>query len=133
MSTLYPLTTGGVQDLMNELYALPQPDLQLEANAIGSDFRQWVKNHFELSESQEEYLDYIDESWVEDAATESKHFLENRLLIALYKDQARRSEDKDRGKLLDLDKKKVSSYSEDDGYVSSETLTYTISYDEQQQ
>ena len=124
----FPLTTAGVQDLMNELYALPQSELQLEADAIGADFRLWVKNHFELSETQIVYLDGIDERWVNDAAEATKHFLENRLPIGFFKAQAKKSEDGDRGKLLDLDKRSISSFSEEEGYLLSEKLTYTISY-----
>lgn len=124
----FPLTTAGVQDLMNELYALPQSELQLEADAVGADFRLWVKNHFELSETQIVHLDGIDERWVNDAAESTKHFLENRLPIGFFKEQAKKSEDGDRGKLLDLDKRNISSFSEEEGYLLSEKLTYTISY-----
>lgn len=127
-----PLTTAGVQELMNDLYALPQVELQLEANAIGADFPLWIKSHFELRESQSAYLDQIDEMWINDAATESKYFLENRLPISLNKILPLRrgedEEDSDRGKLLRLDKNETSSYSEEDGYVETETLTYTITY-----
>jgi len=128
MSRSFPLTTAGVQDLMNELYALPQPELQLEADAIGADFRLWIKKHFELSETQIQYLDGIDQRWINTAAEESKYFLENRLPIGLYKEQAISSNEEDRGKLLDLDKKSMSSYSGNNGYEVSEKLIYTISY-----
>lgn len=130
MTRLFPLTTAGVQELINELYAMPDPELQLEADAIGANFRMWVKSHFELSATQIQYLDQIDERWITNAATESKYFFENRLPIALIKDVLSRIDgaDEDRGKLLDLDKKSNSSYSQEGGYEENETLSYTISY-----
>jgi hypothetical protein len=130
MTRLFPLTTAGVQELINELYAMSDPELQLEANAIGADFRLWIKSHFELSATQIQYLDQIDERWINDAAVNSKYFLENRLPIAFNKEVLSRAEgvDEDRGKLLDLDKKSNSNYSEEGGYEENETLSYTISY-----
>ncbi|MES2418331.1 MAG: hypothetical protein V4541_09090 [Bacteroidota bacterium] len=128
MSQLFSLTNAGAQELIDELYALPQTELQVEADAAGADFRSWVKSHFELSQTQVQYLDQVDQRWIEDAAEESKYFLENRLPIVLFKEQPEEPEGEDRGKLLDLDKKKESNYSEEDGYASSETLTYSISY-----
>lgn len=125
----FPLTTAGVQDLINQLYALPQPELQIEANAVGSDFRLWVKTHFDLSATQEEYLEKIDQQWIDDASYSTKRFLENRLNIEFYKDEeTNKNDDKDRGKLLDLDQRSVSSYSQIDGANIRGTLTYTISY-----
>ncbi|MFN0293589.1 hypothetical protein [Pedobacter helvus] len=126
--TKFPLTTAGAQDLINELYALPQAELQIEADAAGADFRLWIKNHFELTETQIVYLDGIDQRWIDDAQVETKYFLENRLPIALFKDQAKNSADGDRGKLLDLDKRSISSFSEQDGFEKAEKLDFTISY-----
>lgn len=128
MSTLFPLTTAGAQDLLNELYALPDAELQLEADAAGADFRLWTKNHFELSETQITYLDGIDQRWIDDAQVETKYFLENRLPIALFKDETKKPDEGDRGKLLDLDKRSISSFSEQDGFEKAERLNFTISY-----
>jgi hypothetical protein len=127
-----PLTNAGVEDLMAQLYALPQVELEVEANAAGADFALWIKEHFELTTSQITYLDNIDEMWLNDAATETKYFLENRLPISLNKvlppSRKGDEDDDDRGKLLRLDKNETSSYSEENGYSESETLTYSITY-----
>jgi len=52
----YSLTPQGVADQLAALYALSDSDLEKEANSIKSDFRNWVKNHFILSENQKKYL-----------------------------------------------------------------------------
>lgn len=126
----FPLTPEGASQLIEELYALPQTELQIEADAAGADFPEWVKSHFNLDQSQQNYLDGIDERWIETAASETKHALENRLPITLEKDPSGKSgeEEGDRGKLLDLDKKKQSSFSPANGFSESETLGFTISY-----
>lgn len=125
----FPLTSEGVTTLTETLYQLPQQDLQDEADAVGDDFGLWIQTHFELTSTQITYLNNIDQGWKNDAASETKYALENRLEINLIKDVSRRGEEEgDRGKLLDLDKNKQSRYSEDNGFTQSETLTYTISY-----
>lgn len=128
----YPLTSAGASQLLDELYALPQTELQLEADAAGADFPLWVKSHFELDPSQIDYLDNIDQQWIETAASETKSALENRSPITLKKDISKKSgeEGGDRGKLLDLDKNKKSSFSQENGFFETESLTYTISYPE---
>ena len=119
---------------MIQLYALSQMDLQVEADSAGADFPLWIKSHFELTTSQITYLDQIDEMWLNDASTETKYFLENRLPISLDKalPPSHRGngddDDDDRGKLIRLDKTEESSYSEENGYSETETLTYSITY-----
>ena len=127
-----PLTNAGAEELMIQLYALSQMDLQVEANAAGADFPLWIKSHFELTTSQITYLDQIDELWLDNAATETKYFLENRLPISLNKvlppKRSGGDDDDDRGKLIRLEKSEASSYSEENGYSETETLTYSITY-----
>lgn len=127
----FPFTDQGASELMATLYQLSNTALKLEADAAGADFRFWVSEHFELSPSQLDYLDGIDEQWVLVAAGQTKEFLEHRKPIVLHKMPApssRSGEEGDRGKLLDLDKKQTSSYSEQDGYGTSEELVYSINY-----
>ncbi|WP_461791629.1 hypothetical protein [Pedobacter sp.] len=130
----FPFTGQGAKALMTELYQLSDPALQLEANAAGADFRLWIGSHFELDQSQLEYLDGIDETWIAVAAQDTKAFLAARKPIRLQKipTPASRNHSDDRGKLLDLDKKKTASYSEHEGYQQSEELLYTISHSGQQ-
>lgn len=123
----------GVNDLQNQLFALPDADLQLQADAIGNDFKGFISAHFELSTSQISFLDNIDQQFVDTAAAETKQFIERRHLVGLIKEdlngsRSENGEGGDRGKLLDLDKKKVSSFSENEGYQSSQSLNFIITY-----
>ncbi len=121
----------GAADLITALYQLSNPALQLEADAAGADFRFWISSHFELGQSQLDYLAGIDEQWISIAAQQTKAFLVERKPIRLHKmpePSHRNSNGEDRGKLLDLDKKQTASYSEQDGYQQNEELLYAISY-----
>jgi hypothetical protein len=121
----FPLSTSGLQDLTNELYALSDPALQQQADDIGTDFTSWIVEHFILTESQVTYLREIDQRFIETAASECKYFLQNRLPIHLVKEESSsqrgEQEGEDRGKLLDLDKKAAASFSPDGGFGSSES------------
>lgn len=64
-----PFTPQGLQDLINQLYALPDAELQSEATAIGIDFTLWTNNHFTLSSQQVDFLNAIDERFIAAAAS----------------------------------------------------------------
>ena len=85
MNTKYPLTNEGVQQLLNELYELPQPELQAEADALSTDFRGWVIRHFDLTERQINYLNEMNQKTVDFTAAECSFAMENRLPILLDK------------------------------------------------
>ncbi|MFC3199865.1 hypothetical protein ACFOET_19760 [Parapedobacter deserti] len=51
------LTPTGVQTLLNELYALPDVQLQQEAQALALDFGEWLSRHFELTADQLSYIE----------------------------------------------------------------------------
>jgi len=57
-------TPEGVSAKTAELYALSDPELCMEARAVGSDFKSWFKNNFTLQPSQEEYLDEVPASFL---------------------------------------------------------------------
>lgn len=59
-----PLTTAGVQIKQNELFALEQDALDLEANAAVADFRAWINTHFELTAEESGYLETADENFI---------------------------------------------------------------------
>ena len=50
------LNSKGVKDQVTALYALSNPALEAEANAIKSDFRSWVDDHFALTNAQKNCL-----------------------------------------------------------------------------
>lgn len=53
------MTTEGVEQLKEELYALPDDELVWEAKSLAHDFRGWLENRFGLSPEQSEYLDGV--------------------------------------------------------------------------
>lgn len=51
------LTPSGVQELLDTLYALPDALLAGEAEALGTDFKGWIRHHFLLTPHQEAFLE----------------------------------------------------------------------------
>lgn len=126
-------TPAGLQALLQQLYALPNTDLEQEALAIAQDFRSWVKAHFTLDQDQEAYLDGVDQQFINQAGQRSSYYVGNRLPVNLIKmarptTTATVAGEEDRGKLLDLDEKNSNVYSPESGYGESSSLTFTISY-----
>ncbi|MEJ5996597.1 hypothetical protein WG904_19370 [Pedobacter sp. Du54] len=130
----FPFTSEGAAELFDQIFALPDPQLQVEAQAIASDFKSWVANHFYLSESQTEFLNQIDSNFIAIAAEETSNFVSMRKMVHLIKpltgnvSNSNNGEGSDEGKLLDLDKKKKASYTADGEFTESEELAFTISY-----
>lgn len=54
--TKKPLTPTGVNEVVTELYALPNDALFDEADAVATDFCLWLTEHFELTPRQEVFL-----------------------------------------------------------------------------
>src|SRR5690554_985215 len=59
-----PLTTAGVQTKQQELFALEQPELDMEAHALVTDFRVWMTDNFELSSDEHTYLETAEEDFI---------------------------------------------------------------------
>lgn len=53
----YDLTEQGASDKLAELYALSNSALAIQAAAIAVDFKGWMKNNFNLTTEQEDYID----------------------------------------------------------------------------
>src|SRR3546814_12006953 len=51
------LTPTGFQSLLDDLYALPDAQLQQEARALGMDFENWLATHFELTAQQAVFIE----------------------------------------------------------------------------
>lgn len=86
MSTKFPFTQAGVQDLLIQLYALPDNELKAEADELSVNFRAWVIAHFELSESQVSDLEGLHESTVQFMAASTSFAIGNRLAVNLDKE-----------------------------------------------
>lgn len=83
--TKYPFTAEGFQALQKNLYELPQSALQLQADELRIDFRNWMISNFLLEPSQTAYLANLSEKTVAFAATATSYAVENRLPVILRK------------------------------------------------
>ncbi len=80
---LFPFSPQGVQDLLTELYALPDPDLAIEGDAIASDFKSWIAANFDLTTEQLSYLDAMDDNATDYYGQQCSFCFGNRLEIVL--------------------------------------------------
>lgn len=81
--SLSPFTPAGVQDKLNEIYALPDPQLALESYAIKLDFRKWMKDNFVLSPDQVIFLDNMNNSAIDYYGEQCSLCFSHRLAITL--------------------------------------------------
>ncbi|MCX3265635.1 hypothetical protein [Pedobacter agri] len=127
-----PFSPQGVQDLLSQIYALPQAQLRQEAAAASANFRLWLSENFELTTTQLAYLESIDNAFIAIAAAEVNFFITGRLPIILIKEEqplvTGKDEPGDRGKLIDLDKVQKGRFSSEDGYSLAYSLIFKISY-----
>lgn len=87
MNTKYPFTSAGFADLQAALYALPDAELQAEANALLLDFVRWMLEHFELSLEQAEYLLGLSDETIAFNAYACSFALRHRLPVYLDKQE----------------------------------------------
>lgn len=127
-----PFTPQGVQDLLSQIYALPDIQLQNESAAAAANFRLWISSNFLLEASQQIYLEAIDDQFIASAATEVSYFIQNRYPIELIKEEVTAAlteqQEGDRGKLIDLGKATNKSFNTEEGFREENRLTFTISY-----
>ncbi len=79
----FPFTPQGVQDLLEDLYALPDPDLAIEADAIANNFKLWMASHFSFTVGQLAYLDDISNTITNYYGQQCSFGFNNRLSIIL--------------------------------------------------
>lgn len=53
---LFPFSEVGVEDMLTQLYALPDAALFIQAETIKLGFKLWIKDHFALTENQIRFL-----------------------------------------------------------------------------
>ncbi len=78
-----PLTTAGINQLQNNLYALPDPELFVEADAAHQNFVSWVDSHIQLTQAQLTWLGDIDVLFLDLLAVKTAIALKNRLTLSL--------------------------------------------------
>jgi hypothetical protein len=81
----YPLSASGINEVMKDLQAIPQFELEAEAAKLNSNFKGWMAGHFELSPKQVAFLNGIDETTTTLTAQTCSFALANGLPIYLEK------------------------------------------------
>lgn len=81
----YPFTPEGVQELLQDLYQLPDAELQQEAELVQADFITWVSAHFQLDANQLAFLNGIAEPTLFLMAAQVAFAMYSRLPITLIK------------------------------------------------
>lgn len=76
-----PFTSDGVQQKLNELYALPDDALLSEATSIRQDFRSWLLANFSFNDMQRSYMADMDLRFFNATACETASAIENRLPV----------------------------------------------------
>lgn len=125
-----PLQPEGLENLLGQLYALPDSELLLKAAAIAADFRAWIASHFVLSTQQLNFLAALDNRFVASSAIYCSDFVQRRLPIVLLKtNPEEEEEDKPRGKIITFAKATTATDTQpQQHFEASESLTFTINY-----
>lgn len=86
MPTLYPFTPEGVNQKLDDLYALSDNDLKVQADLIKADLPQWMNNNFSLTTEQQTYLNNLENRAVIYLQDQCSFNVENRLTIFLVQE-----------------------------------------------
>lgn len=119
-----PFTPLGLQTLLQQLYTLSDPALELEVQAFEIDSREWLMRHFDFDEQQLQYLEQMSDAFLDIIVGESAYFLINRLPMALMQEK----KDEDVGKLFEVSRTERNIYAAGSGIKKVQTLIFTISY-----
>ncbi len=73
-----PLSNSGVTEKLDQLYALPDADLQKEINLINSDTKGWIVESFATTEDQESFINGLSSTYTSILAGQLTRTLESR-------------------------------------------------------
>lgn len=80
-----PFDENGLQQLLNELYALPDQELSEQAYAFRNQPKLWINGHFELDQQQLHFLEEMSPEATTFLAQQGGFAIEHRLPITLTK------------------------------------------------
>lgn len=72
------LTQEGIKELQQLLYDLPDGKLAIEVLNLRTDFKQWVKDKFELTSDELDYLEQLSKPFTEYVSIKGSNFLAQR-------------------------------------------------------
>lgn len=126
-TTKYDFTPAGVQQKLNDLYALTDPELAIEAAAVKSDLRLWMNNNFNLNTDQQNYLTNLDDRAVDYIGDEASFFFTYRLSIVLIQDQP--TGDSDQLKWVHTENTAKIAANDEGDFTAEGTFTIEIVYE----
>jgi hypothetical protein len=123
---LFPFSEVGVEDMLMQLYELPDAALFLQAETIKLGFKLWIKDHFVLTENQISFLQSMSHDVSRSYAEQCSYCFLHRLNIRLVSPVPPRIQGY--AKWIGSDST-VSVKTDATGEsVVSGTLTFTVSY-----
>lgn len=127
-----PFTPEGAANVLANLYALPNDELQLEAQAFGHNLKQWLVQHFELNAHQEAYLEQLNAEATTFYAQQGSFCMANRLPIKLEvapKQATTNGNGKDdQGKIVYTENKATATANDKGEMLAEGALYYHIRY-----
>lgn len=82
------MTPEGVTKKTDELYQLPDPELNGQAALILSDIRNWLKVNFEMTDAQKEFVNGLGEDYVGALAEQAARAVRHRWPIIFKTENA---------------------------------------------
>ncbi|MES2418121.1 MAG: hypothetical protein V4541_08015 [Bacteroidota bacterium] len=77
----FPFNQKGIEELQQLLHALPNSKLSIEILALRLDLRTWVKNKFDLTKDQLDFVNEMSNYLVDYAAIKSGNYLAQRIPV----------------------------------------------------
>lgn len=124
----FPLTTQGVQDLLAQLYAFSNAELNEEADALTLDFKRWIKKHFDLLPHQEKFLIDLNENFSNYSSIRSGFALRNRLKIEFITPTDIRRTTEEEGKRIKSLDNTTQSTNETDNSGAGGSMIFEVTY-----
>ncbi|SEL41601.1 hypothetical protein [Parapedobacter koreensis] len=84
----FEFSQAGLQELLMQLYALSDSELEVVADSAATDFTGWVLNYFELSPSQVAFLQSLNPQFIVASGVDTAVVLRHRLPINLIKPES---------------------------------------------
>ncbi|RZK54554.1 MAG: hypothetical protein EOO87_10125 [Pedobacter sp.] len=123
----FPFSAAGFSALQQQLYALPDQQLSVEAENVKNDFDAWMVAHFALNENQVIFLNAIDSRAKALVAFETSFAIGNRLPVLLVKADPP-AEGDEQGKIFWPKSTLTAAWGTNTAYQASGTLEINIYY-----
>lgn len=82
------LSPAGVTEKTNELYQLPEAELNIEATLINSDISSWMQKNFETTQAQREFLNSLPADYLSALSEQASRAVRHRWPIIFKTESA---------------------------------------------